>query len=120
MYPAGIGGEGTLHTPHQLPSTDDADSLPYPLNLPDEEKFAVLRSMSPTQRSELNGLVSALSTQRRRRWVASLRSQFPSATEADFRQIVIGRILDEGEEERRIERQIAARDAARRGEAPSS
>jgi hypothetical protein len=105
-----------MQVPQLPPAPEDTDSLPYPLNLADEEQFAALRSMSAAERLDLSMRVSALSSARRRRWVANLRAQFPCASDEEFRLIVIGRILEEGEEERRINRRIAARDAARRGE----
>jgi hypothetical protein len=74
----------------------DSIKLPYPLNLPDEERLAALRAMTPGERLAIG---CALSDEYRRRWLEWLRRQFPT----------LGRLLEEGEEER----QIAARRAAR-------
>ena len=84
----------------------DSIPLPHPLNLPQKEKIAALRAMSPAERMDIS---FRLSTEYRKRWRAWLRSQFPAASEEEFRMIVIGRLLEEGEEER----QVAARCAER-------
>jgi len=80
--------------------------LPFPLNLPKKEKLAALQSMTAAQRSEIAG---KLSEEFRRRWLASLRSEYPRATEGEFRRIVIARLMKESRIEERIMRAGAAR-----------
>ena len=82
----------------------DSIPLPSPLNLPEKEKVAALRAMTPTERLAIG---CALSDEYRRRWLTWLRREFPAATEQDFRMIVLGRLLEDGEEEG----EIAARSA---------
>jgi hypothetical protein len=84
----------------------DSIPLPYPHNLPEKEKIAALRAMTPAERLAIG---FALSDEYRRRWLTWLRRQFPAATEQDFRMIVLGRLLEDGEEERRIAARAAER-----------
>ena len=88
----------------------NGEPLPYPLNLPEEEKFAVLRSMTPAERLKLGW---KLSDAHRWRWLAELRSQFPSATEEEFRAIVIAKVNQESEEEYEVFRRMARRETSR-------
>ena len=79
---------------------DRVTDLPYPLNRPDEEKFAALRAMTPAERLKL---AMDLSDQYRRRWMQELRAKHATATDAGFRKIVIAKLLAESEEERRCD-----------------
>ena len=54
-------------------------------------------------------LAVRMSDEHRLQWLHSLRRRFPSASEEEFRMIVLGRMIERGEEER----QIAARSAKR-------
>ena len=88
----------------------DSIPLPYPLNLPEREKIAALRAMTPAQRLAIG---FAMSDEYRRRWHAWLRNQHPTATEEEFRAIVTKQLLDDGEEERRIAERCAERSRMR-------
>ncbi len=68
--------------------------------------------MSPGERLAIGLRVG---TEYRKRWREWLRRQFPAASEEEFRMIVIGRLLEEGEEERQIAARCAER-AKRRAE----
>jgi hypothetical protein len=75
------------------------DDLPYPLDLSARGSRATLRTMTSAERLELG---FRLSDEHRRRWMQSLREKHPTATDAEFRQIVVETLLAESEEERRI------------------
>lgn len=81
-------------------------SLPYPLNLPEREKFDALRAMPGAERMQI---ANKLTNEGKRRWLQSLREEFPGATEAEFRSIVIERLLQASEEERRIASRLKRR-----------
>jgi hypothetical protein len=86
-----------------MDTSDDRSALPWPLNLPEEEKLEIMRELTGAEKL---ALASALSMQEKRRWMAALRQQFPYVSKQEFRQIVIEKLLEEGEEEARIARRV--------------
>ena len=85
-------------------------NLPYPLNLPEREQTAAFKAMSGSERL---AIACELTRRHKQRWLAALHREFPTATESQFRSIVINRILEESAEERRIAAAVSARHAKR-------
>jgi hypothetical protein len=90
-----------------MDTSDDRSALLWPLNLPKKEKLEILRELTVAEKF---ALARELSMQEKRRWTAALRQEFPHVTKKEFEQIVIRKLLERGEEEARIARQLAQRD----------
>ena len=73
------------------------------MNLPEEDRLEIMRELTGAEKL---ALASVWSMQERRRWMAALRQEFPYVTKKEFREIVIQKLLEEGEEEARIARGV--------------